>query len=114
MSIGKAAVAAQFWREAERRIEHFYGELLRLGETPPVARFRLEGFLEAGAMLDLASVEALQDLVDRRFQHVFGEPPARIAAAPGVGDPARDEALDGRYRAVVLPVRWRRAPVVPS
>ena len=102
METSTEPLAERFQREAQRRVEAFYRDLTTLGETPPARRFGLEGFLEAGIVLELASQESLRQLVNGRFERYFGEPPpAPVAAcAEPVG--------------VAVPVRWQRAPVFPS
>lgn len=102
---GAASIAERYQREVERRVDAFYRDLIALGETPPARRFALEGFLEAGIALELASREALSELVRSCFERYFGEPPPeQPEAAAGEPPPA----------GVAVPVRWQRAPVFPS
>jgi hypothetical protein len=89
-------VATRFVAEAQQRLDDFYGQLAQLGEVPPGARFRLEGFLEAGLALALIEADALQAMIAVSYQAVMGEEPVPCPAE-GV--------------AVTLPVRWERAPV---
>ena len=88
-----------FGREAERRIDDFYRVFAASGEAPPAARYRLEGFLEAGLLLALIDRQSLQGLIDEsRLRHLADSSPQPDSASSELW----------------LPLRWRRAPVYPG
>ncbi len=90
---------AQFVALAQQRLDDFYSQLALTGEVAPGVRFRLEGFLEAGLVLQLAEPRHLANMINASYRAFMGEPPepCPIADVP-----------------VQLPVRWQRAPVYPS
>ena len=99
------SLAKDFREQAQARVECFYADLGRLGEVPPAARLRLEGFLEAGLTLGLVAKDEISRWVDDSYdRHLPTEQHQRAPTAPA----------DSDNNLIVLPVRWRRAPVYPS
>ena len=99
------AVAEAFREQSLARVEGFYADLGRLGEVAPAARLRLEGFLEAGLALGLVTRDEVSRWVNDSYRRNM--PPESGGHTPAV----LADCDDG---VVVLPVRWRRAPVYPS
>ena len=90
---------AQFVALAQQRLDDFYKQLALTGEVAPGVRFRLEGFLEAGLVLQLVESRQLASMITASYRAFMGEStsPCPLADVP-----------------VQLPVRWQRAPVYPS
>lgn len=87
---------AQFIAMAQQRLDDFYRQLAQTGEVAPGPRFRLEGFLEAGLALQLVEPQQLAAMIAASYRAFIGELPEPCQVADV---------------AVVLPVRWQRAPV---
>ena len=94
-----------FYSAAEARLDQFYRSLGELGEVTPVARLRLEGFLEAGLLLDLVTRADIDSWV-AHYTHLHLGEEQRLPSSPVLADSDDD--------GVLVPVRWRRAPVHPS
>jgi hypothetical protein len=90
---------AQYVALAQQRLDDFYSQLALTGEAAPGIRFRLEGFLEAGLVLQLVEPRQLAAMITASYRAFMGEAPepCPVADVP-----------------VQLPVRWQRAPVYPS
>lgn len=95
----------RFCAEAQARIDRFYRELAQMGEVAPVIRLRLEGFLEAGLVLDLVSRDTVESWIYHYGRRHLGE-----GRMPDPSQVPADSDDDG----MLLPVRWQRAPVHPS
>lgn len=93
---------ALFSQEFQRRLAE-YGAGLQAGAVSPAARYRLEGFAQAGVALGLTTAAELQDQVNR----ALALPDAVLPEAGTLSDTDVDAP-------VCLPFRLPVAPVYPS
>ncbi|TXS89114.1 hypothetical protein [Parahaliea aestuarii] len=92
------------WNEARRRWRAMF-ETLQAGlDVPPGQRLRLEGLMEAIALLEPGCQDALQDAMDAQYQQVFGR-----SLGQDFGDQWRTF-----YAFPQIPAVMQRAPVWPS
>lgn len=89
--------------EIEGRSSKLFERLARGDDAPPALALRLEGLLEAAALLGEPE-SALRELLDRQYRGVFG---ASLASRLG-----EDWQLEHPFPEI--PALMRRAPVVPS
>ncbi|WP_116367206.1 hypothetical protein [Parahaliea mediterranea] len=90
--------------EVERRWQALFAALLAGQDAPPGQRLRLEGLMEAIALLEPGCEHALQDAMDAKYRAVFGR-----GLAEDFGDQWRDF-----YPFPQIPAVMQRAPVWPS
>ncbi|WP_207060931.1 hypothetical protein [Motiliproteus sp. SC1-56] len=93
-----------FLKEVTRRLEQVFGSARDGYKVPPVQRHRLEGFMQAGVFLGLASNEELQQLMETTHVSIFGKTIKEREAQRPVA--WQESALD--YREYEQPTFTRR------
>ncbi|MDP4789622.1 MAG: hypothetical protein NWR64_06500 [Haliea sp.] len=88
----------------EQRLDALFLALAEGLDAPPGRRLRLEGLLEAAALLELASEESLSALLASRYEAAFARP---VHADFG-------EDWQCLFPFPQIPAMQHRAPVVPT
>jgi hypothetical protein len=90
--------------ELERRWLQLFARLAAGDDAPPSQRLRLEGMMEAAALLAIASADQLQDAMAAAYLEAFGRSPDA-----DLGDSWRRD-----YPFPQVPAMAKRAPVYPG
>ncbi len=91
-------------REIELRLDALFAQLAEGFDAPPAQRLRLEGLLEAAALLEIASQAELEAVLTDRYFAVFCRSPAEDFGAH----------WQRLFPFPQIPAMQQRAPVVPS
>ncbi len=88
----------------DQRLAALMAQLATGLDAPPGARLRLEGLMEAAALLGIATEAELQSLLEVRYREAFGHPPETDLG----------EDWQSFFPFPQIPAMARRAPVYPS
>ncbi|MBM70981.1 MAG: hypothetical protein CME43_16065 [Haliea sp.] len=91
-------------REIELRLDALFAQLAEGFDAPPAQRLRLEGLLEAAALLGIATQAELEAVLTERYCAAFSCSPAEDFGAQ----------WQRLFPFPQIPAMQRRAPVVPS
>jgi hypothetical protein len=93
------AASKAYAAELDNRLQHFFSEQAAGYDVPPAVVYRIEGFIEAGILLELCTEAAVRDRLVELAEQFSGQRLADI------------------YRQdfhLILHMRMREAPVYPS
>lgn len=102
------SMRAIFQREFEQRMRKVLQSTADGDDAIPALRFGVEGFAEAGLALGLVDAKQLAQWLDTAYLDIHGAGVAQLF------DFSAEDCVDAARCRFELPIRMRRAPVVPG